>query len=309
MLLVFDANWWLAWVFYAAAIYSVVLFSIAMIVIPRAEEKTEAERNLTFDWAGCVLGISGLILLNFSWNQSGVVGWETPYCYALLIVSAVLLAAFIWVELNYAVKPLVPVRSLSRTASLVLLCIVAGWASFGVWVWYAQDFLMLFRGTGPLLMAAEFAPIGVSGLIAAMTTGVIIQKLRPGALMMIAMVFFAVGNILMATVPVEQTYWAQFFVMLLVMPFGMDMSFPAGTLILSESMAREDQGTAASLVTTTVNYSISLSLGIAGTIVRYLTGSSSEPATVLFGFRAALYFAIGLDGLGLLIATYLTFFE
>ena len=299
----------LAWTFFATAIFSVFYLSIAYFVIPRCEDDAAAAGKLQFDWAGCLLGISGLILFNFAWNQAGVVGWQEPYTYSLLIVSMLLLCGFVYVELHFAEKPLVPVRSLSRTAVLALLCSVAGWASFGVWVWFSQEFLMVLRGATPLLVVAETFPLAVAGGLAAFSTAFLLPRLRPGVIMTIAMLAFCVGNILMATAPIDQTYWAQFFPMCLIMPFGMDMSFPAGTVILSSGMSREDQGVAASLITTTVNYSISLSLGIAGTITRQLSGSSTDPQVVLFGFRGAFYFAIGLDVAGILIALYFIFIE
>ena len=78
----------------------------------------------------------------------------------------------------------------------------------------------------------------------------------------------------------------------------MDMSFPAGTIILSNSMSVEDQGIAASLIATVVYYSQSLGLGIAGTVeVNVAKGD------VLKGYRAALYPGIGLSGLGLGLAS------
>jgi hypothetical protein len=80
----------------------------------------------------------------------------------------------------------------------------------------------------------------------------------------------------------------------------MDLSFPCGTIILSNAMPREHQGIAGSLVATVVNYSISLSLGIAGTIIRYTQNESTEIQT----YRYSWYFAIGLDGIGMLIAAY-----
>jgi len=87
---------------------------------------------------------------------------------------------------------------------------------------------------------------------------------------------------------------------LIIMPWGMDMSFPSGTIILSNALPREHQGMAASLVTTTVNYSISLGLGIAGIIMRYTTDGANE----LEAYRNSSYFAIGFDGLGMAIALY-----
>lgn len=78
------------------------------------------------------------------------------------------------------------------------------------------------------------------------------------------------------------------------------MSFPAGTIILSNSMSREHQGIAASLVNTVVNYSISIGLGIAGTVQVHVNHNN---ANVLEGFRGAWYCGIGLSGLGVVLAS------
>lgn len=77
------------------------------------------------------------------------------------------------------------------------------------------------------------------------------------------------------------------------------MSFPSGTLILSNSMPRQHQGLAASLVTTTVNYSISLGLGFAGTVESNTNRGGSDE---LRGYRGALYLGIGFAGLGTLVS-------
>lgn len=73
--------------------------------------------------------------------------------------------------------------------------------------------------------------------------------------MLISMLAFLFGSLLLATMPVQQSYWAQAFVVALVIPWGMDMSFPAGTLIMSNAVEKEHQGVAGSLVSTVVNYS------------------------------------------------------
>lgn len=77
------------------------------------------------------------------------------------------------------------------------------------------------------------------------------------------------------------------------------MSFPAATLLLSNLMAKEHQGVAASLVNTVVNYSISIALGIAGTIEGHVNdGGKSE----LKGYRSAWYLGIGMAGSGTILA-------
>ena len=77
------------------------------------------------------------------------------------------------------------------------------------------------------------------------------------------------------------------------------MSFPSATIILSNELPQEEQGMAASLVSTLVNYSISIGLGLAGTIQSRLNHGGKD---MLRGFRSAWYMGIGLSSLGILVA-------
>lgn len=63
-------------------------------------------------------------------------------------------------------------------------------------------------------------------------------------------------------------------------------------------MAREHQGIAASLVNTAVNYSISIGLGMAGTVVKHVNSGGLD---VLEGYRGAWYLGIGL-GAGIAVS-------
>ena len=131
----------------------------------------------------------------------------------------------------------------------------------------------------------------------------ILHKVPASFVMLLSMLAFMTGTILVATAPVHQIYWAQMFVSVIVMPWGMDMSFPAATILLSNRMRREEQGVAASLVNTVVNYSISIGLGMAGTIEGQVGGGGgSVEDGLLRGYRGAWYLGIGLAGLGFVTA-------
>jgi predicted MFS family arabinose efflux permease len=93
-------------------------------------------------------------------------------------------------------------------------------------------------------------------------------------------------------------YWAQTFVTTLIIPWGMDMSFPAGTLIMSNAVAKKHQGMAASLVNTIVNYSISIGVGIAGTVEVHVNNGGATVSDELSGYRGAMYVSVGLSGMG-----------
>lgn len=113
-----------------------------------------------------------------------------------------------------------------------------------------------------------------------------------------------IGIVIMGTRPVGQIYWAQKFVSLLIQPIGMDMSFPAACILLSSSLPRHQQGIAGSLVSTFVNYSISIGLGFAGT-VEYYTTKNKEPnlSTSIFGMRNAFRMGMGLAGVGVVLSS------
>jgi len=57
---------------------------------------------------------------------------------------------------------------------------------------------------------------------------------------------------------------------------------------------------AASLVNTVVNYSISIGVGIAGTVETQVNNGGRTEQDELSGYRGALYLGIGLSGLGVL---------
>jgi len=158
--------------------------------------------------------------------------------------------------------------------------------------------LQQLRGESPLLTMAHLCPVVISGFIAAVTTGRVISRIGPGWVMLISMLAFLTGNILVATLPINQIYWAQTFVTTLIIPWGMDMSFPAGTLIMSNAVAKKHQGMAASLVNTIVNYSISIGVGIAGTVEVHVNNGGRTAEDELYGYRGAMYVSVGLSGMG-----------
>jgi hypothetical protein len=81
---------------------------------------------------------------------------------------------------------------------------------------------------------------------------------------------------------------------------GIDSSFPAATIILSDAVGQKYQGIGASLVLTVVDYSISIGLGFAGTVERYI-GNGSD-AGLKMGCRGAFYMEVGLARLGLVLS-------
>ena len=299
----FSLAWW-PWTFWSFAIALACLTVVGVYAIPDPPKKLSTPTTMRdmideLDLGGGVCGILALVLINFAWNQSGVVGWQKAYVYVCLILGILFIPAFFYIELRIAKSPLIPFDALSNDVAFILGCVACGWSCFGIWFYYIWQFYLTSRGASPLLASAYLSPAPLMGALASVITGILLGRLKPALVMTIALTAFLVGTILIATAPVDQTYWAQSFVCTVIIPFGMDMSFPAATLILSNAVSRKNQGIAASLVITVVNYSISLSLGFAGTVESHVNRGGRTPEDRLRGFRGAWYLAIGFAGLGL----------
>jgi hypothetical protein len=141
------------------------------------------------------------------------------------------------------------------------------------------------------MAVAQKVPVAPIGLACAMSVAFVLRRIRVAWTMFFAMLAFL-------TAPVGQTYWINTFLSVIIMPLAMNWSYPAGSVIMSNAVPRESQGIAASLISTMVNYSISLGLGMAGSIERYV-GEKDGP---LVAWRSALWFGVALDALGLIIS-------
>ncbi|KAF2011505.1 hypothetical protein BU24DRAFT_398062 [Aaosphaeria arxii CBS 175.79] len=323
--LIADLVWW-PWSFWILAIVCLLVTALAITILP--DDKLEGDmvdvpQRPNFDYWGAITGVFGLVSINFALNQAPLVGWQDPYIGSLLGLGILALFAFILVELYATEYPLVPIRGLHRDAIFALACIVAGWASHGIWAYYLYLFLQHLRGHSALLTSAETSPVALTGVFFAFSTIWLLKRLRVSCVMFLAMACFTIGAILLATMPLHQTYWTQTFISILIMPGAMNLSYPAANILLSSALPREKQGIAASLVSTMVNYSISCGLGVAGTIDRYYieheasqrgwSPSKGNPAPLsdhseethvlrLAGARAAFFFAAALGGVGMIIA-------
>jgi MFS family permease len=101
----------------------------------------------------------------------------------------------------------------------------------------------------------------------------------------------AISNILIATMPAEQTYWAQVFPATILMSFCPDLVFTAAQIIASNAVSRAQQGVAASLIGVLLLYGNSIGLGFAGTIEMQVDKANEDR---LLGYRSALWFGCGI---------------
>lgn len=174
--------WW-PWMFWTSSIAAALCCVFSVIVLPpdtyRSSPVDPANKTKEqFDLLGAFTGVTGLLLINFALNEAPVEGWDHVYIPVLLGVGFLLMAAFVWVELCVASRPIVPLKGLRRDAAFTLACIAAGWASHGIWCYYLFLFIEKVRGHQPLVAAAETWPVALVGFSAALAVPFILRKMK-----------------------------------------------------------------------------------------------------------------------------------
>lgn len=287
------------WGYWLWAIGCLVLGVVTFVVVPHSVGSPIPGLSLKqFDYLGGLLGITGLILFAFAWNQASVVGWQEPYTYALLVVGLVFIIAFV-VSQSHADVPVLPTSLWTRPGfAPVIAAMTFGWMSFAIFLYYTTVFILNIRKASPLAAVADMVPLVIGGLVATVAVGIFISKVRAEYIFGVSMISFLIGNLLMSFASYSNVYWAFIFPACLLVVGGPDLSFASAGILISNAVLPEEQGVAGSFISTVVQYSIALGLGIAATVEGHVNDGGGE---VILGYRSAWWLGIGFAAVAFLI--------
>ncbi|KAJ5894314.1 hypothetical protein N7495_006005 [Penicillium taxi] len=290
------------WGFWFWAIGCLILGLATVVIVPhRVGSPIPGLTFRQFDYMGSLIGISALILFSFSWNQASVVGWQTPYIYALLIVSIFLLVGFIFTQ-SHVAAPVLPNSLWGRPGfTPVVTAMAFGWMSFGIFLYYTTIFILTIHKEPPLATVAQMVPLVIGGLFATSAVGLFVDKTPAQYIFGVSMFSFFLGNLLMSFASYSNVYWAFIFPACLLVVGGPDLSFASSGVLISNAVLPEEQGVAGSFISTVVQYSISIGLGIAATVESHVNDGGKDP---IRGYRGALWLGIGFAVVGFFIVIF-----
>jgi MFS family permease len=143
--------------FYFQAGVAALTATLGLLAIDKDTHHLDPSLDRRVDWIGAALVTAGLVLLTFALGDGETAKphqWRSVYIIALLVVSVVLLAAFVWWEHVLEVgcsdpkegeegtwaPPLLKLSIFQRAHGklAVMLCLVFFvWAGFSGWTFYA----------------------------------------------------------------------------------------------------------------------------------------------------------------------------
>jgi EmrB/QacA subfamily drug resistance transporter len=289
-------NW--HWIFF-------VNIPIAIGTALLASRLLERDRGIGFgdgaDVPGAVLITSSLMVGVYTIVKPAAdYGWGSGRTLSLGAVSLALLVAFVVREVK-AGNPLIPLRIFrSRNvsgANVLQALLVAG--MFGMFFLGAL-YLQRVLGYDALEIGLAFLPATIiMGILSLRYSERVIMRFGARRALLPGMVLIAVGLVLFARAPVDGSYVHDVLPVMILLGFGIGVSFPALMTLAMSGATHEDAGLASGLVNTTAEVGGALGLAVLATVSasrsEHLVASGKAASSALTsGYHLAFLIAAAL---------------
>ncbi len=262
--------------------------------------ESRAEGKPNYDIPGVVTSTLGLVALVYGFTKANESGWSATSTISLLTAAAVLLVAFVVIEMNTA-EPLLPPRVFTERnrAGAFLVSLLLGLALFGMFlflVYYMQGTLHYSAVKSGL----AFLPFSVGVVVGAGLASGLLPRIGPRPLMVGGSLAAAVGMFLFAQITVEGSYLSHVLPAQIVMSVGLGLAFVALSSTALIGVDDQDAGVASALVNTTQQIGGSLGTALLNTLaatatVSYITvhGAGQTAEGVVHGYTVAFAWGLG----------------
>ena len=306
------------WTFFVNIPFAAVATVGAILVI---REPEGARNSSGLDIPGVILATSGLVSLVYGFTRAESDGWASGATIGLFVASAVLLAAFVFVE-SRVKAPLLPLRVvLDRNrggvyASLGLAVI----AMFGLFL-FLTYYLQIVEGYSALKTGFAFLPM-IAGMITGSTQigARLMTRVPPRLLMAPGFLVAGLGMLLLTQLDVGSSYAGLILPAELLLGLGMGTAFMPAMSLATHGVQPRDAGVASAMVNTSQQVGGAIGTALLNTIAAsattaWVAAHGSEAATLgkqgfinaaaVHGYATAIWWAVGILAVAATIAAVL----
>jgi EmrB/QacA subfamily drug resistance transporter len=288
-----------SWIFFINVPVGVGLIAVTPMFV-RESYAGLAQRR--FDFAGATSVTAGLMLFVYALTRGAEHGWGDATTIAMLSGSAVLVAAFLAIELRSR-APLLPLRifrqrTLAAANAAGVVIAAVGFSTFFVLTLYLQQVLHYSAiQTGTAFIAITLTIVAFSNVAQTLVT-----RFGARGVLVLGLLLNSASLAWLARLPVDGHYFRDVFPALVVSGIGMAFSFVPMTIAGLSGVHPADAGIASGLINTSRQIGGAVGLAAVSTIAASTSGSSLAPAALTHGFHVAFYTLTGLAVLGAVIA-------
>jgi EmrB/QacA subfamily drug resistance transporter len=251
------------WIFFVNVPVGVLVFVLAAAIVPESRVELAQRR---YDVAGAATVTGGLALLVYAISKAPNVGWGSARTILLLIASAVILAAFVVIELRGR-APLMPFgifrnRSLTGANMVGFLMGMVIFANFFLLTLYVQQVLHWSAlKTGITFLATAGTTVIWAGVAQALTTRVGARIVMTAGLLIMAVALLGYTRI-----PVDGHYWPDLLPEYLVFAVGLAFAFVPVSIAALTGVKPDDAGLASGLLNTSQQIGGAIGVAVVTTI-------------------------------------------
>ncbi|NUS16074.1 MAG: MFS transporter [Streptomyces sp.] len=236
------------WIFFVNVPVALAAMVLAPRVLPESRAAHDGPRR--FDAAGAASLTAGLLLLIFTLDQAVTAGWATARTTGGLAGAALLLAAFVAVELRTA-APLLPMRILRlRALRAANIGAVLMLGAMGTLFFFASLFMQQVLGYDALRTGLAYVPLAVAVIVGAGAASGLVARFPARPVLAAGLALAAGGLLLLARLPVDAGYAGQVLPPFLLVGAGLGMSFVPLQIAAAFGVAEQESGVAAGLINT-----------------------------------------------------------
>ena len=271
----------------------------ALLLVPRYVRESRAD-GLTkhFDTAGAVTVTGSLMLLVYGLTQSTNAGWASLQTIGVLAGSALLMAAFLAIELRSR-SPLVPLGFFRRRtptgANIVGLGL--GTTVFGMF-FLLSLYMQQVLGFSAMQTGAAYLAIALTAVVSSGISQALVTRIGVKPVLATGMSLLAGGLLYFTQVSPQGSYVGDLLPGFLLVGVGLGFSFVPVSIAALAGIGDREAGLASGLINTTQQVGGALGLAVLATIsttrTENLLASGTEPASALTtAFAAAFWVGVG----------------
>jgi EmrB/QacA subfamily drug resistance transporter len=285
---------------------------VAAVAAFRFVSESRASANHGYDLPGAATVTGGLLALVYAFTKAGTDGWTSSTTLMLFGAAAVLLTAFVLIELRVE-HPLLPMRVVlhrDRGGSF-LASLLVGTALLGTFL----SLTYYFQGTlhySALKSGFAFLPFSLGIIAGATVASRFLPRFGPRMVMVTGLVFGTAGLFLLSSLGTQSTYMSIVLPAELIISLGMGMAFVSLSSTALVGVDPEDAGVASALVNSTQQTGGSMGAALINTIATSATASyivthGHSPAALEAGSIHGYTTAFTFSGIVLAVAAVTTF--
>ncbi|WP_151478266.1 MFS transporter [Streptomyces albicerus] len=304
------------WTFFVNIPFAIVAAAGAYFVI---REPAEGRNRSPLDIPGVVLSTLGLVSLVYGFTRAESDGWGDSVTVGMFVASAVLLAAFVFVE-SKVKAPLLPLRVITeRNRGGVYLSLgLAIIAMFGLFL-FLTYYLQLVKGYSPVKTGFAFLPMIAGMIVGSTQIGTrLMTRVAPRLLMAPGFLVAGAGMLLLTQLEIGSSYVSTILPSMVLLGLGMGTAFMPAMSLATTGVEPRDAGVASAMVNTSQQVGGAIGTALLNTIAASATtsyikdhiagaGSQSQQQLVqlqgqVHGYTNAIWFAVGILVLAAAIA-------